>query len=155
MDITSVTGQGVTSLTSKLQESFGQLTLKPICSFGCANILSKFWYIGAPGNFFGFEMNRQLFYSGVVGVTSAIESTLRQYILPNSIRDRLIAYNLVDMTSPIVVGLSNLLFHEIQFLYNYRGLMMDKNVLWSFLFGFISEICGMYLYNNVIAKISE
>jgi hypothetical protein len=147
--------QVIKTVSNKVADKVGQLTLKPVSSFACGYILSKFWYPNLPGVFFGFEINRQLFHSGIVGVTSAIESTLREYILPNMIKNTLISNNLVDMTSPIVVGIANLMVDELLYFYNYGSVFMDKDVLWAFLYGFISEISGMYLYNNVIKSISD
>jgi hypothetical protein len=143
------------SESKKIFNLAGPTVIKPLTSFTSSYLLSKLWYSQAPGNFFGFNLSQQLFFSGVIGGVSYFESNLREYVLPQFIKNKLISNNLVDMTSPLVCGLSNVLFNSIFQFYNLGTVYFDRDLVYDFIFGFVSEAIGIYLYNNVIKQLTD
>ena len=140
------------ALSDKAQENLSQTIAKPLTVLACAGIISKYWYLGFRSTIFGFTTTDRVIYSGMVGLTSFFESTLRQYLLPNIIGDKLAGFT-VDLTSPFVVGLSTLLLNEGLAFYNYGESLSMNNLMYAFGFGFLSEIAGKYAYDTIIKKV--
>src|SRR5690606_12144048 len=92
--------------------------------------------------------------SSIVGLTSFFESTLRQYLLPNIIGSKLAGFT-IDLTSPFVTGVSNLLVNEALAFYNFGESMSTRGLMYSFAFGFLSEIMGKYAYDTLIKKLTS
>jgi len=146
LDITSVDGQ--------MQENLSQTVAKPLSTFGTALLLSRYWYIGMGTDILGFRITDRVLHSGLVGIMSFFESTLRQYLLPNVIGSKLANFT-IDMSSPFVIGTSSLLLNEALSFYYYGIPTTTSEMFYSFSFGFVSEIIGKWLYDNVIKKVTN
>lgn len=142
------------AISDKVQEDLSQTIAKPLTTTACAYILSRYWYLGIKNNFFGFEINDRIIYSSIVGLTSFFESTLRQYLLPNIIGSKLAGFT-IDVTSPFVIGVANLLVNEGLAFYNFGESMSTRGLMYAFGFGFLSEIAGKWLYDTVIKKLTS
>ena len=150
-----ILGQNLDIAISKdMQENLSQTVAKPLTTTTCALLLSRYWYLGVETNFFGFSIKDKYIYSSIVGLTSFFESTLRQYLLPNIIGSKLAGFT-IDVTSPFVIGVANLLVNEGLAFYNFGESMSARGLMYAFGFGFLSEIAGKWLYDTVIKKLTS
>ena len=135
-------------------KNVGTTIFKPLTVTCSAGILSNLFYDSNNNLFFGFNVKKRYFHTAAVGLTSWFESSLRQFLLPKILGEKL-AYTTVDLTSPFVVGLANLLLNQGLQFYNFKTYLSLKRSLYSFAFGFTSEVAGVWLYNNLIKPLTE
>lgn len=135
-------------------KNVGTTIVKPLSVTACAGILSNLFYDSVDNSFFGLEINEKYFHTGAVGLVSWFESSLRNLLLPRVIGEKL-SHAFIDLTSPFVVGLATLLLKQgVQF-YNFKTYLSLKRSLYSFAFGFTSEVAGVWLYNNLVKPLTE
>lgn len=127
---------------------------KPLTVTGCAAILSKLFYESSENSFLGLEIPQRYAYTGCVGLTSWGEASLRQFLLPTVIGEKL-SHSIVDLTSPFVVGLANLLLNQGFQFYNFGTYLSLKGSMYAFTYGFVSEVAGIWLYNNVVKALTD
>lgn len=144
-------GQIEGELSSIAKSKFIGTSIKPLLTTFSSVLLSRYWYLDSTITILGLSFNQQYFYSGIIGLTSFFEENLKWYLLPNIVEKQL-ATSVVNLTSPFVVGGANLLANQgLRYFYTntFLGLRPSFN---AFALGFLSEMIGVYLYQNIFKK---
>jgi len=135
-------------------KNIGATILKPLSVTCTAGVLSNLFYDNYDNVFFGIEMNQKYFHTATIGLVSWFESSLRNLLLPRVIGEKL-SHAFIDLTSPFTVGIANLLLKQGLQFYNFGTYLSLKGSLYSFAYGFTSEVAGVWLYNNLVKPLTE